>query len=277
MKVHAKTNLFLLVGSLRDERHLIATLFLPLNNLYDEVQISPLPANSGIHLEQTGRVIPNTPPESNLAVRAASLFCQRFHLASDWRISLQKNIPIAAGLGGGSADAAAVLRLLRKQTNNCSEEQLRSLALELGADVPFFLQDKPAFATGVGEILTPISIPAAFELIIVYPGFPSTVRWAYQHCPTRESLPSEPPESSQFTSAEALASLVQNDLAIPLKRKFPLLQTILTAMRSVGCLAAEVSGSGSSCFGICPPHTAPTILADLAQRLKPFPHCECFF
>ncbi len=277
MIIHSKTNLFLQVGRVRpeDHRHLLATLFLPLNHLYDEVELSPLPAHSGLRLQQTGRVIPDTPPEKNLAVRAASLFCNHFGLSSDWLISLRKNIPIAAGLGGGSADAAAVLRLLSEQVHPCSVEELRSLALSLGADVPFFLQDSPAFATGVGELLTPISISAAFEVVVVFPGFPSTVQWAFQHCPERAVLPSLPPHVSSLDSVEKIAALVQNDLAIPLKRKFPFLQTILAAMRSAGCLAAEISGSGSSCFGICAPRSAPAILEHLAISLKAFPRCEC--
>jgi len=276
MLIPSKTNLFLQVGRRRPEdgRHLLATLFLPLDRLRDEVEVTPLPAHSGIQLRQTGRALPDTPPERNLAVRAAALFCKRFGLADDWLVSLHKSIPVAAGLGGGSADAAAVLRQLQRFAPQCTPEALRRLALSLGADIPFFLQDGPAFATGAGELLQPVRISAAFGVIIAFPGFPSAVQWAYLHSPERASLPTAPPEIPR--SAEQIAALLQNDLAIPLKQKFPLLETVLRAMRNSGCISAEVSGSGSSCVGICPPHAAAEILPALAHHLRGFPRCELF-
>jgi len=282
MFIPGKVNLFLKVGEVRpaDGRHSLATLFLPLNRLGDDVTVRPGRPGSGIVLRQEGRPIPAVPPERNIAWRAAQAFCQRFGVAApDWEITLSKALPVSAGLGGGSADAAAVLRQLR---DSCKErpsrEEMVELALGLGADVPFFLEAVPAYATGAGECLQQVNVTARFGIVVVYPGIPSPVAWAYRHCRENDNsaLPGMP-EPEAMASAEALARLVDNDLAQALMEKTPALGMIVEAMKAAGCLAATISGSGSSCFGICRPGEAPDICGRIRRTLADMTATEVFW
>ena len=277
MRTPAKTNLYLTVGDARkcDGRHEIRTLFVPLWNLCDEVSVERAPANRDLSIECTGRVIDGVASDdNNLAVRAARKFCSAYALAPSYHISLRKNIPISAGLGGGSSDAAAVLLELRRLTGFPSRlDDLRSIALELGADVPFFLQPTPSLATGIGEKLTPVEISAKYDVVIVYPAFPAPVSWAYQHWfrpenampPAWEELP------SAFNDTDSLAKILWNDLEFALLKKFPLLEMIIETMHSCdGVLNAIVSGSGSSCIAFCQPDTASAVRTQLREKLSSY-------
>jgi len=279
MLVSGKVNLFLRVGGVRsgDGRHRIATLFLPLNRLEDRVEVVPARRGAGIRLRLSGRAVP-CPPEENLACKAATAFCRRFGGDGDWEIALEKRIPVSAGLGGGSADAAAVLRQMAAKTGQgVRQTDLSSLALELGADVPFFLKARPAFATGVGDVLAPVEVTASFGIVVAYPGTPSPVAWAYRHVrPRRGPLP-KCPAPSRLATLEGLAALVENDLAAPLLEKTPLLGMLLSAMRTAGCVAAAVSGSGSACFGLCAAGEGEAVCGRLRAALRDVRPLEVFW
>ncbi|MBP5301176.1 MAG: hypothetical protein J6Y80_07190 [Victivallales bacterium] len=275
----AKVNLLLEVGELRPEdgRHEIRTLFLPVPQRADELEVLPNPPGSGLTLECTGREVPGgRTPSENLACRAVEAFCREFGIAADFHVRLHKRIPVSAGLGGGSSDAGAALLEMRRLTgHSMSVEDLVPLAARLGADVAFFLKPVPSLATGLGEILQPVEIAAAHEIVIVSPQSPSPVAWAYRNWRRPASLrpPAWPPAAEALSSIEGLASLVWNDLGFALEAKTPFLAMLRERLCQAGCLAAAVSGSGSSVFGLARPRQAQAIRAALR---KAYPNLEVF-
>ena len=174
-----KINLRLKVTRKRsDGYHELDTIFVPL----------PFPADNIVIKEQEESGVsffspefPDLPAENNLAVKAALSYASAAGISPRWHIELEKSVPVAAGLGGGSADAAAVLRLLDRRYRALPEEKLAELAVKLGADVPFFLKNRPMRARGIGEELENFVLPENMpEILIVFPGFPISARWAYQ-------------------------------------------------------------------------------------------------
>ena len=265
----AKVNLYLTVGDVRpqDGRHEIQTLFLPVSQLVDTIEVTAGSPGHGVTLSLRGRAVPGgAVAEENLACRAVRAFCAAFGLAADFHVTLEKRIPVSAGLGGGSSDAAAALLEMRRLTGvPATVDELRPLAATLGADVAFFLNPVPSLATGIGDVLRPVEIAADCELVIAYPGSPSPVAWAYRHWkrPSGAVPPAWPPTSEQLRTVDGLASLVWNDLGFALEEKTPFLAMLREELLRAGALAAAVSGSGSSVFGVAPPGQGEAIRARL--------------
>ncbi len=261
----------------QDGRHEIQTLFLPVPQLADEVEVSPNPSGKGITLQLQGRTVPGGAlPHENLACRAVNAFCEEFGVTADFHVRLVKRIPVSAGLGGGSSDAAAALLEMRRLTGLPGDnELLRPLASRLGADVAFFLHPVPSLGTGIGDLLEPITIPAEYELVIAYPGCPSPVAWAYRHWhrPTGAVPPAWPPTSPLLATTEGLAALCWNDLGFALEEKMPFLAMLREELCRCGALAAAVSGSGSSVFGLTRAGEGDAIRAALRAQ---FPTVEIF-
>jgi 4-diphosphocytidyl-2-C-methyl-D-erythritol kinase len=197
----------------------------------------------------------------NLVYRAATAFLQAARINAGVRIHLEKMIPLAAGLGGGSGNAATTLSGLNELFGlPLSTENLNELAAALGSDVPFFLQSKPALATGRGEKIQPLDFFPALRgatFLLVHPGFGISTAWAYQ------SLARFPAAlNGQAGRAQALATLLRtgdlhaagrafyNSLEAPALEKFPLLALFQEFLRSHGADAALMSGSGSTTFAI---------------------------
>ncbi|MBQ7394591.1 MAG: 4-(cytidine 5'-diphospho)-2-C-methyl-D-erythritol kinase [Lentisphaeria bacterium] len=251
MRCGAKTNLFLKVtGKRPDGYHLLQTLFLPLPGVADELTLQD--GAPGVRCSSGNVVFPD-----NLVCRAAQLYAETAGLEPAWDFLLVKNIPIAAGLGGGSSDAAGALRLLNDRYGCFHASELAGLAVKLGADVPFFLDPRPAWASGIGEefrYLEPLKeMP---PVLVVNPAFPVSAKWAYTHL-APETIGSadagslERMEKSLYTGDwEGVAREVHNDLGFALYRKFPLLTLLRDHLLAHGALCAEVSGSGSSLFAI---------------------------
>ena len=259
MKIHApaKINLFLeVLGRRPDGYHNIRTLFLPLAGLADELEIV-LTAEPGLQLTCTGPVaVPAG--EDNICIRAARAFCRHFGLPESHSLHLQKNIPAVAGLGGGSSDAAAVLLLLADLHELPGErlQELLPLATALGADVPFFLDPRPALGEGIGERLTRITLGQPLELLLLNPGFPLPVAWSYQHW--RRPAGATPPDFQKLAavlaqgSPQEIAAMAWNDLGFAALEKFPLLQILRRHLLQAGAYAVHVSGSGPTLFAVCP-------------------------
>lgn len=174
----AKINLGLRIrGRRADGYHLLESLFLPVD-LADEVEVSEAPAFA---LDVVGPA-PGVPSgEGNLAARAVRAFCRAAGLPEGFRVRLRKRIPAAGGLGGGSSDAAAVLRaLVRLRPGVLTAQDLRALALRLGADVPFFLDPRPALVEGVGEQILPLIGVPSLSLVLAHPGIPLATADVYR-------------------------------------------------------------------------------------------------
>ena len=245
----SKINLFLrVVRKRKDGYHEIETIFLPLDNPCDTVSLDN--SRNG-KLEVTCSKASLSGPD-NLCYKAAEAFAKSAKIKPTWKIHVTKRIPLAAGLGGGSSDAAAVLRLLQKKyPNKISEAEIFRLASKIGADVPFFLNPVSSFATGIGEKLKPLPIKCRIPIVVVFPRFPVSAKWAYQN---RMKSVSKASLDKVFSALEKndprrLTSL-RNDLAPALWRKFPFLAILKDDLLRSGSLGVEVSGSGSSLFAI---------------------------
>ena len=254
---NGKINLRLKVTARRpDGYHELDTVFYPLEFPADEIVLYEK-SSDGVSF--ACEAFPGLPAENNLAVRAALRYAERAKIAPRWHITLDKKLPIAAGVGGGSSDAAAVLRLLNDVYGKLSETELADIAVKLGADVPFFLKKRPMRATGIGEKLIDFELPEKMpEILLVYPGFPISAKWAYQHLEMRYIGPDAGVSADDYRQAFAepdkadWENLVRNDLAFAVWKKFPLCSLLKDFMLERKAWTVQISGSGSSLFALFP-------------------------
>jgi len=265
IKAYAKLNLTLKILGLRpDGYHDIDSVFHCIS-LHDELALSP---------RKDGRIIlkcndPKLPTDgSNLAYRAAlTLRTLALKKHPDKRalgatISLKKNIPIGAGLGGGSSDAAAVLLGLKELwgLEDLTPPRLKKAAASLGSDVPFFLRGGTAHVTGRGEKVRVRKCPKEYHFVLVYPGFPVSTAWAYKnHKITKNWLTKGPKFSKMFVEscgmgnpAIDLSGYLSNDLEPAVIPCHPLISRVKADLLEAGALGSLMSGSGSSVFGLFP-------------------------
>ena len=172
----AKVNVrFEIVGKRTEGYHEIRSIMCPVG-LFDEVTVRP--AQEGIAITTNSDGIPVD--SRNLAYQAVALFAERADLSGGVAVHLEKRIPVGAGLGGGSSDAAAVLLLLNELTQaGYSRADVMAMGASLGSDVPFFCRSGPARATGRGELIEPIRLSPAFWVVLVMPSFSVSTAWAY--------------------------------------------------------------------------------------------------
>lgn len=240
---NAKINLGLnVVGRRPDGYHNIESLFYPV--VLSEI-LEVLPGDE--FLFETSGLYIDSVPEKNLAVKAYNLLKQKYDLPPV-KIHLHKAIPIGAGLGGGSSDAAFMLKMLNQIYEiGVSVDQLSSYASELGADCPFFIENRPAFATGTGNQLTPIDIDlSSYHFILVKPPFGVSTANAYKAIkPYRQSV------SIHEIIAEPIETwkdYLINDFEKPVFKMFPEIASIKQKLYDLGAIYASMSGSGSAVF-----------------------------
>lgn len=205
------------------------------------------------------------PPESNLVYRAIMAFRQATGIKDGLRVVLHKQLPTGAGLGGGSANAAATLAGLNGwQGNVLPPQTLHKLATGLGADVPYFLDPRPMLGGGKGEVLTPWVEFPTLHVVVAKPPLSIPTALAYARC---MPFPREVPESPK-TILEVLA-LLDNDFEKALFGDFPELKAVKQALMDAGALGALLSGSGAACFGVF--DTAEAAAAGAQRLLKQNP------
>lgn len=242
-RAHAKVNLGLSVLARRgDGYHEIETLMARLS-LADEVRVER--AGSGVVLAVEGADLPTD--ERNLATRAALRYLEAAGAEGvGVTVRLRKRIPLAAGLGGGSSDAAAVLRALRVLVP--AEVDVQRLGLALGSDVPFFLSDLPAaLARGRGERLQPVTLPP-LALVLAYPGEAVSAAEAYD---ALQSFTSRLPLDALLEKLRAGAEPgFVNALQPGVVRAHPRVREVIKALRAEGLRGVAMSGSGSCCFAV---------------------------
>jgi 4-diphosphocytidyl-2-C-methyl-D-erythritol kinase len=225
-----------------------------------------------VTLEARGRDIvlecaaPDVPTTAdNLAWRAAALLRRETGAASGVRVV--KGIPVAAGLGGGSADAAAVLAgLQRLERRRLRPRQVTALAVALGMDVPFFLGRSPALARGRGEELRPVRSSADLSLVLANPGFPLATRDVYARIESADYSDGRQVDAlvtALRRGARAVAAAVTNGLERAAARLWPGLAEVKAALLEAGCVAALMSGSGPTVFGIAPSYRAALRIRDV--------------
>jgi 4-diphosphocytidyl-2-C-methyl-D-erythritol kinase len=248
----AKINVYLrIVGRRPDGYHLLDSLLIPVS-LYDEIQVQVDEGSDGIALTCSDPEIPAD--ETNLAYKAAALLCRECGVTPTIRLAVYKRIPAGAGLGGGSSNAAAVLKSLNMLLAlGLSEERLCHLGARLGADVPFFIPCLPARVEGIGEILTLVPPLPHRWLVLVVPPFGVSTPWAYRQFDELSSPDSNrgASEASNATSGQWPAqALLVNDLELAVLPAYPQIVAIKTALLDLGAEGALMSGSGSAVFGL---------------------------
>jgi 4-diphosphocytidyl-2-C-methyl-D-erythritol kinase len=260
----AKVNLILdVVGKRPDGYHDVAMLMVRLS-LHDRVRVALTPGRD-IVVSCPGLEL--AVGEQNIAARAARLLLDHTGVEIGVNIGIDKQIPAAAGLGGGSSDAAAVLLALNDLlATGLSRSELRSLGVRLGADVPFFLcGEMAAWATGIGEILEPWHGLPPCHLVLVNPRFAVPTAWVYQnlgltHYRHMSKLPRFPERM------EDLAGLLRNDLETVTAVRHPEIGEIKERLVKAGALGALMSGSGPTVFGVfAGPAEAEAAAGRLAQ------------
>ena len=251
LETPGKVNLFLQVcGRRPDGYHEIETLYHPLAGITDTVSLR-FPEHGEIRMTCSSAALPSD--ESNLCWKAASLYRQTAGIVAGVEITLVKRIPVAAGMGGGSSDAAAVLKLMQHRFHALDPATLDALAVQIGADVPFFLRGVPAVGHGVGEYLEAVpGIPSHLPLLIAAPLFPVSAAWSYRHL-DHTAAKADTRSLKELLNAlyvsdfARAASLLRNDLEHAVLEKFPLL-AILKQKLGTENNRVMVSGSGPTLF-----------------------------
>jgi 4-diphosphocytidyl-2-C-methyl-D-erythritol kinase len=245
-----------IVGKRPDGYHELETVMLPLD-FGDEIVLEA--CASGLTLECDNPSLPTD--DSNLALRAAKTLSEAFAVEHGAKLTLKKRTPLAAGLGGGSSNAAAVLMGLdRLWKLGTPTEKLHALAASMGSDINFFLAGGAALCRGRGEKIEAIPCNLSATILLVNPGFGISTKWAYENwakaVPLGAGLTAHPPEVSLLLRALAEDDLARcsqclfNSLEAPSVRKFPALELIKNVMRDGGAAGALMSGSGATVFGL---------------------------
>ena len=246
-KAPAKINLFLRVlGKRADNYHDISSLMQKIT-LYDELSFSLCPV--GIILNCPDSDLPNT--VDNLVFRAVRAIFDYVNYTSGIEIKLFKKIPQAAGLGGGSSDAATTLMAINEICElNLHKNQLMELGAKLGADVPFFIFSNAALAYGIGDKLTDMPNLPKLNLVLINPGFPLSTKVVYENLNLR--LTSEKINYSipPILTLNNLISELHNDLESVSIKMHPDLQNLKQLLLHHGAQGALMSGSGPTLFGI---------------------------
>jgi len=254
LRAYAKINLLLRILRKRDDGyHELETLFHAVD-LFDEIEITV----GGSSLRVTSDHPDLSEDETNLCLRAAMLLQKNVKSSSGASIAVRKRVPIGAGLGGGSSDAAAVLKGLNRMWGaGRSAEELQQLGLQLGSDVPYFLLGGTAYATGRGEILTPVDLSLPYWIVLITPPVYISSAWAYSACTPRREPPLGLPallKGLRDSSREALQSTLVNDFTVPVTASYPRVAEIIQTLLGAGADHAQMSGSGSSVFGLFASH-----------------------
>jgi 4-diphosphocytidyl-2-C-methyl-D-erythritol kinase len=249
---HCKINLGLsIIAKRSDGYHALETVFYPVH-LQDMVEI--VHSNNSqkeIQFSSTGIAIPGN-DDQNLCVKAYQLLKKDFPQLPAIKMHLHKQIPMGAGLGGGSSDGTAVLKLLNQQFNlGINSNELIDYAAQLGSDCPFFVFDHACFATGRGEILqaSPCDL-SNYKIALIHPGIHISTAWAFSQLR---------PHAKEKSIAEIIVQPIENwehtlinDFEAPIFLAHPQLQEIKNELYAHGAIYASMSGSGSSVFGIFP-------------------------
>lgn len=253
---NCKINLGLQVLRKRNDGfHDICSAFYPVP-LRDALEILVRPDLDTPLLHNYGMTV-NGASADNLCVKAWQLLKEHHPTMPAVEIHLLKNIPMGAGLGGGSADGAFMLQLLNNRFRLAiTDAQLRNYALQLGSDCPFFILNKPCIGSGRGELLSPVELSlAGYKLVLVFPGIHINTGWAFgaltlhqQHADLISTLQ---------LPVDRWKGTLQNDFEVPVFAKHPELAGMLDQLYRSGAVYASMSGSGSTLFGLFAPGVNP--------------------
>jgi 4-diphosphocytidyl-2-C-methyl-D-erythritol kinase len=244
---NCKINLGLnIIAKRSDGYHDLETVFYPLP-LKDIAEL--IAADKETQFSVSGLKVKGT-TEENLCFKAYGLLKKDFPQLPPVKMHLHKVIPMGAGLGGGSADGAFTISLINKKFNlGLSDDKLSQYAMQLGSDCPFFIKNKPCFATGRGEILEQIDLDlSAYKIVVVHPSIHINTAWAFSVI-----NPKSPIKSIREIIKQPVSSWkneLRNDFEEPVFLKFPEIKNIRDIFYNAGAVYASMTGSGSAVFGI---------------------------
>lgn len=249
-KCYCKINLGLFVKAKRlDGYHEIETLMVPVRNFYDTLRVQTLPLDA-FEFIQSGISV-DAPIRENIVYKAWKTIKNEWGLGRGIKVELEKNIPIGAGLGGGSSNAAQMLLILNELFQlNIEQSTLLRVARILGADVPFFLKNRPLIARGIGDEFEEIDFSFPYDVKIVVPPFGSSTKEAYQSLNLKECSTHKDLKSILLGDRTAWKSHLVNDFEKPLFRKYPELASIKEGLYEAGAFYASMTGSGSAFYGL---------------------------
>ncbi|MBC7356109.1 MAG: 4-diphosphocytidyl-2C-methyl-D-erythritolkinase [Desulfomicrobiaceae bacterium] len=247
LRVGCKVNLYLrITGRRPDGMHTIESLFYPM----------PVPADT-LHVEvrrEPGITVSCRLPflrgQKNILAKAYHAYVAAAGSAPGLAVRLEKRIPVGAGLGGGSSNAAALLSWLDQQTQALGPQRLRSVAAQVGADVPFFLLGRPAWVTGIGECMEPVDLHLDdYARVIISPRVRVNTAWAYRRWDEAASLLT-PRSAPDKEAALAKPPVLWNDFEEVVFARFPVIGRIKAAVLESGAISCVMSGSGSNLFAL---------------------------
>ena len=251
MKAYAKINLGLdVVGILENGYHEVKMVMQTVG-IYDELSFER--AESGIVVTTDSGELPTD--ENNLIYKAAKLMFDTYGIREGIRIHLQKNIPIAAGMAGGSTDAAATMKGINRLFDlGCSLRELMELGVQIGADVPYCVMGGTALAEGIGEKLTALNPAPECFLVVAKPDINVSTKYVYEHLDA-EGVEEHPDidgmvKAIEEGSLQGILDRMGNVLENVTVKAHPIIDTIKDRMRELGAVGSMMSGSGPTVFGI---------------------------
>ena len=248
---NCKINLGLQILDKREDGfHNLETIFYPVP-LKDALEIIPFESKEQVIFNSSGNLI-NGETKDNLCLRAYYLLKKDFPDLPAVKIHLHKNIPMGAGLGGGSADAAFTLQLLNKLfTLNITTEKLHDYSLQLGSDCPFFIINAPCIGTGRGEVLQEIELDlSGYKIVLVNPSIHVNTGEAFSNLNLApKSLSRNSLKNKIQQPIETWKYNVENDFELPVFKKYPVIKNIKEQLYHQGAAYAAMSGTGSTVFG----------------------------
>lgn len=258
LKAPAKINLTLeVLRKLPSGFHKIRTVMTQLSDLYDEISINFIAEKNTITLKSNAKNMPLD--ETNICFKVAKAFFGKTKKSGGIEIYLKKNIPIGAGLGGGSSDGAAVLKILSKHFHHpLSQKQLIEMAAKIGKDIPFFFAEKnSALIEGAGEKIKKTFAMPKLNILLINPNINISTKWAYENLSPllgkikrEEKLAQKIMLAAKKKNINLIAKYLHNDFEILVEKEYPLIKKLKNELLENGASGALMSGSGSTVFGI---------------------------
>jgi 4-diphosphocytidyl-2-C-methyl-D-erythritol kinase len=250
---HAKINLYLKIGKrLKSGYHNIQSV-MQLIQLHDNISFESLDEDDVI-VESNNKSLES---KNNLAYKAALLLKNKFDIRNGVRITIEKQIPLASGLGGGSSNAANTLITLNKLWKlKLSQKKLINLALEIGSDVPFFIVGKSALVEGIGDKIKPFRKSISANIVLVNPGIKVSTAWAYKEFDKNKEKLRTKADIKELVKAinkkdiKKISENLYNDFSLIIEKKFRIVREIKNNFRKMDALNSLISGSGPTIVGL---------------------------
>ena len=252
LKAYAKINLGLDVLRKREDGYHDVRMIMQNIGLYDQLSMKKTNKDEIVLSSNIG-ILPND--DRNLIYRAIRLMKQEYNITTGIKAELEKNIPMAAGMAGGSTDAAAAFIGMNQLFDlNLSTERLMELGAKLGADIPFCILGGTALSEGIGEILTPLKPMPHCYILVAKPGINVSTRFVYENLEANK-LPYHPDIDGMLASIEegnlkGITDRLSNVLETVTEKKYPIITKIKNTMLDAGAMNSLMSGSGPTVFGI---------------------------